>query len=119
MTLSDLSTDRPILTWMMILALVVFGVLGYNRLGVDQFPNMEFPVLTVQANMEGASPEGMEEDVVDVLEEYLNTIGGVRSIRSTKSAVPDLSAALHASESAANRTTPDKRGAPGLVGLGH
>ncbi len=83
MNLADLCIHRPILTWMLTLALIVFGVLGYNRLGVDQFPNMEFPVLTVQATMEGASPEGMEEDVVDVLEEYLSTIAGVRSIRST------------------------------------
>ena len=83
MTLSDLSIDRPILTWMMILALIVFGVLGYNRLGVDQYPNMEFPILTVSATLEGATPEGIEEDVTDVLEEYLNTVGGVRNITST------------------------------------
>jgi HAE1 family hydrophobic/amphiphilic exporter-1 len=68
---------------MMTLALIVFGVLGFMRLGVDQFPNMDFPVLTVQASLEGATPEGMEEDVTDVLEEHLNTIGGIRSIRST------------------------------------
>ena len=49
MTLSDVSIRRPILTWMMTLALIVFGVLGFLRLGVDQFPNLEFPVLTVQA----------------------------------------------------------------------
>jgi len=83
MTLSDLSIDRPILTWMMILGLIVFGVLGYNRLGVDQFPNMEFPVLTVHATLEGATPEGIEEDVTDVLEEQLNTVAGVRNIEST------------------------------------
>ena len=82
-TLSEVSIRRPILTWMMTLALVMFGVLGFLRLGVDQFPNMEFPVLTVQAALEGATPEGIEEDVTDVLEEHLNTIGGVRSIRST------------------------------------
>jgi HAE1 family hydrophobic/amphiphilic exporter-1 len=82
-TLSDVAIQRPILTWMMTLALIVFGVLGFLRLGVDQFPNMEFPVLTVQATLEGATPEGMEEDVTDVLEEHLNTIGGIRSIRST------------------------------------
>jgi HAE1 family hydrophobic/amphiphilic exporter-1 len=68
---------------MMTLALVVFGVIGFLRLGVDQFPNLEFPVLTVQAVLEGATPEGVEEDVTDVLEERLATIGGVRSIRST------------------------------------
>ena len=83
MTLSDVSIQRPVLTWMMTLALMVFGVLGYNRLGVDQFPNMEFPVLSVQAVLEGASPEGVEEDVTDVLEEQLNTIAGVRRISST------------------------------------
>jgi HAE1 family hydrophobic/amphiphilic exporter-1 len=83
LTLSDLSIERPILTWMMILALVVFGVLGYNRLGVDQFPNMEFPVLSVTAILENATPEGIEEDVTDVLEEGFNTIAGVRKISST------------------------------------
>jgi len=82
MTLSDLSIRRPILTWMMTLALIVFGVLGYQRLGMDQFPTMEFPVLTVSAELPGASPEGMEEDVTDVLEEQLNTIAGVRQISS-------------------------------------
>jgi hydrophobe/amphiphile efflux-1 (HAE1) family protein len=82
-TLSDLSIERPVLTWMMILALIVFGVLGYNRLGMDQFPSMDLPVLSVIATLEGADPEGMEEDVTDVLEEQLGTIAGVRSITST------------------------------------
>jgi len=83
MTLSDLSIRRPVLTWMMTLALIVFGVLGFQRLGVDQYPNMEFPVLTVSAVLDGATPQGVEEDVTDVLEEQLNTIAGVRSLRST------------------------------------
>ena len=83
MTLSDLSIQRPVLTWMMTLGLIVFGLLGYNRLGVDQFPSMEFPVVMVSAILEGASPEVMEEDVTDVLEEHLNTIAGVRSLRSS------------------------------------
>ncbi|MDG2334377.1 MAG: efflux RND transporter permease subunit [Myxococcota bacterium] len=83
MTLSDVSIDRPVLTWMMILALLVFGVLGYNRLGVDQFPNMEFPVLSVTSILDDATPEGVEEDVTDILEEGFNTIGGVRKISST------------------------------------
>jgi hydrophobe/amphiphile efflux-1 (HAE1) family protein len=74
---------RPVLTLMMTLSLVVFGVLGYQRLGVDQFPKMEFPNVVVSAHLEGASPEVMESDVTDVLEEHLNTIAGVRSLRST------------------------------------
>ena len=79
----DLFIRRPILTWMLILSLVVFGLLGYTRLGVDQFPKMEYPVVTVNAQLEGANPEVKEEDVTDVLEEYLNAIAGVRSLRST------------------------------------
>src|SRR5512139_2496667 len=83
MTLSDLSIQRPVLTWVMMLALLVAGVMGYSRLGVDHFPPMDFPVVMVIANLQGASPEGMEEDVTDILEENLNTIAGVRSLRST------------------------------------
>jgi HAE1 family hydrophobic/amphiphilic exporter-1 len=79
----DLCIQRPVLTWMMALSLIVFGVLGYNRLGVDRYPDMDFPNVTVSAHLEGASPEVMEEDVTDVLEEYLNTISGVHTLRST------------------------------------
>ncbi|MEN8183180.1 MAG: efflux RND transporter permease subunit, partial [Myxococcota bacterium] len=83
MNFVDLCIQRPVLTWMMALSLIVFGVLGYNRLGVDRYPEMDFPTVTVTAVLEGASPEVMEEDVTDVLEEYLNTISGVRTLRST------------------------------------
>ncbi len=82
MNLVDLFIDRPILTLMLTLSLVVFGALGYRQLGVDQLPNMEFPVVTVTAQLEGAAPEVMEEDVTEVLEEHLNTIGGLRELRS-------------------------------------
>jgi hydrophobe/amphiphile efflux-1 (HAE1) family protein len=81
----DLCIRRPVMTWMLMLALVVFGVLGYNRLGVDQFPNMEFPVVIAIAQLPGASPEVMEEDVTDVLEEHINTVPGLRRLRSTTS----------------------------------
>jgi HAE1 family hydrophobic/amphiphilic exporter-1 len=70
---------------MMMAALVVFGVLGYSRLGVDQFPAMEFPTVEIWSILEGASPEVMEEDVTDVIEEYVNTIAGLRSLRSVTS----------------------------------
>jgi HAE1 family hydrophobic/amphiphilic exporter-1 len=79
----DLFIRRPVLTWMLSLSLIVFGVLGYRRLGVDRYPEMDFPNVTVTAYLEGASPEVMEQDVTDVLEEYLNTISGVRTLRST------------------------------------
>ena len=83
MTLSDLSIDRPVLTWMLVIALGTFGVLGYQRTGVDQYPEMEMPTLTVSAKLEGATPQGIEEDVTDVIEEQLFSISGVKSLRST------------------------------------
>ena len=83
MSLSDLCIKRPVLTLMMTLSLIVFGVLGYFELGVDQMPNMEFPNVTITAMLEGANPESMEEDVTEVLEEHINTIAGLRSLRST------------------------------------
>ncbi len=86
MSLPDLCIRRPVFTWMLTLSLVVFGLLGYARLGVDQFPRMEFPVVQVQATLEGASPEVMEEDVTDVIEEFVNTVSGVRSVESVSQA---------------------------------
>ena len=85
MSLSDISIQRPVFTWVLMFGLILFGVLGYTRLGVDQFPDMEFPMVAVMATLEGASAEGIEEDVTDVLEDQLNSIAGVRSLRSTSS----------------------------------
>jgi hydrophobic/amphiphilic exporter-1 (mainly G- bacteria), HAE1 family len=81
-SLSDLSINRPVLTWMMALALATFGVLGFLRLGVDRYPDMEFPFVGVSVELEGASPSAMEDEVVDPLEEAFATIEGVRHIRS-------------------------------------
>jgi hydrophobe/amphiphile efflux-1 (HAE1) family protein len=78
MSLSDLSVDRPVLTWMLTLALATFGTLGFMRLGVDRYPDMEFPFVGVMVTMEGASPTTLEDEVVDVLEEAFATIEGVR-----------------------------------------
>jgi HAE1 family hydrophobic/amphiphilic exporter-1 len=78
----DTFIRRPVLTWMVTLSMVVFGVLGFVRLGVDQYPHMEFPTVNVTSVFEGASPEVMEEDVTEVLEEFLNTIPGVKRMTS-------------------------------------
>jgi HAE1 family hydrophobic/amphiphilic exporter-1 len=66
----------------MMLALAVFGVMGYSRLGVDRYPKMEWPGVFVQVTLEGAAPGAIEEDVTDVLEEAFSTINGVREIKS-------------------------------------
>ena len=85
MNLSEISIDRPVLTWMLMLALATFGILGFSRLGVDRYPDMTFPFVGVVVRLEGASPTVMEDEVVDVLEESFATIEGVRHTYSEAS----------------------------------
>jgi multidrug efflux pump len=82
-SLADLSIRRPVFAWMLMVALVVFGLISGSRLGVSQLPDVDFPVITVSLTLEGAAPEIMESDVVDVIEDVLTTIEGVREISSS------------------------------------
>src|SRR5688500_19582546 len=82
MRLADVSIRRPVFAVMMIGALVVFGLLSYPRVGVDLFPSVEFPIVTVTVVYPGADPETMESEVADPIEEKLNTLSGIRVLRS-------------------------------------
>ena len=82
MQISNTSISRPIFASMVILALVVFGVVSYQNIGVDFFPDVDFPVVTVTVVYEGADPETVETDVVDPIEEAVNTISGVKKLES-------------------------------------
>ena len=83
MFLSDLSIKRPVFATMMMAALVVLGLFSYRRLNIDQFPDVEFPVLVVQTRYTGASPESVEREVTKKIEEQVNTVEGVKQIQST------------------------------------
>jgi HAE1 family hydrophobic/amphiphilic exporter-1 len=83
MFLSDLSIKQPVLATMLTVTLVTLGVFSYRELAIDQFPDVEIPVLTVQTQYSGASPETVEREVTKRIEEVLNTISGVRHISST------------------------------------
>ncbi len=83
MFLSDLSIKQPVLATMLAVSLVTLGIVSYRQLAVDQFPDVEIPVLTVQTVYQGASPETVEREVTKRIEESLNTISGVRHIQST------------------------------------
>ncbi|NTX62151.1 efflux RND transporter permease subunit [Myxococcus sp. CA051A] len=74
--------SRPIFTAMLMMAVVVFGINAYPRIGVDQFPDVDFPVVTVTTVLPGADPETIEKNVSDPLEEALNTLNGVEQLRS-------------------------------------
>ncbi len=83
MFISSLAIRKPVFTIMVLAAMVVFGVVSLVRLGIDQFPKVDFPVITVITLLPGADPETMEMRVTDPLEEAVNTISGLKSLRST------------------------------------
>lgn len=70
---------------MVIGALVVLGWISLGRLGVDLFPNVEFPYVTVITTLEGAGPDTIETEVTDIIEENVNTISGIKQLRSVSS----------------------------------
>jgi multidrug efflux pump len=83
MILSDLSIRRPVLTSMLAVALVLFGVLGYVQLSVREYPDVDPPVISVATFLRGANPRVMESAVTDILEEELSTVPGLRTLTSS------------------------------------
>jgi len=83
MLISRVAIRRPILTAMAVLAVIVFGLVSFRELGVDLLPKVEFPVVTVVTALPGADPETVENRVTDVIEEAVNTLSGIKSLRST------------------------------------
>ncbi len=83
--LAQLCIRRPVFATMLILALVVLGLDSYAKLGVDFFPKVEFPVVTVTTVLRGASPEEVESQVTKRVEEAVNTISGIDDLRSISS----------------------------------
>ncbi len=82
MIISDTCIRRPVATIMMMCALVVFGIIGFKRIGVDLYPRVEIPMVTVTTYLPGASPETTESEVTDPIEERLNEIEGLKHITS-------------------------------------
>jgi len=83
MFLTRISINHPVFATMMMVVILVFGAFSYHRLGVDQFPDVDVPVVVVTTTYPGATPEAVEMDVTKPIEEALNTIGGIEEITST------------------------------------
>jgi hydrophobic/amphiphilic exporter-1 (mainly G- bacteria), HAE1 family len=83
MFLSDLSIKQPVFATMMMVALAVLGFTSYQQLNVDQFPKVEFPIVTVTTQYPGASPETVEREVTKKIEEAINTVEGIKHVEST------------------------------------
>src|SRR5919199_2404885 len=82
MSLSDLSIRNPVFAVMLSAAMVVFGYLGYREMGISQFPEIDFPVVSITTYREAASPETMDFDVTDIVEDAVSGVEGIDYIQS-------------------------------------
>jgi len=83
MNIAEIFIRRPIMTTLVMMAIIIFGLMGYRALPVSELPTVDFPTIVVSANLPGASPETMATTVATPLEKQFSTIAGVDSMSST------------------------------------
>ncbi|HVZ79249.1 MAG TPA: efflux RND transporter permease subunit [bacterium] len=83
MTLSDVSIKNPVFAWMLMFGLILFGIVCFLRLGVSQMPDVDFPVVNVSVSLPNASPQIMESDVADPVEDAVLGVEGVQDVQTT------------------------------------
>ncbi|MDZ7344514.1 MAG: efflux RND transporter permease subunit, partial [candidate division KSB1 bacterium] len=83
MKLSEISIQRPVLATVMSLVIIIFGVVSFTQLPVREYPDIDPPVVSVTTFYRGASPNVVETEITDILEEQLSTIEGVKTITSS------------------------------------
>src|ERR1700722_8170135 len=83
MTLSDISIRNPVMAWMFMAALLLFGFICFSRMGLAQMPDVDFPVVNVSITLPNAAPEVVESDVSDVVEQAVLGVEGVQDVQST------------------------------------
>ena len=85
MTLPELSIKRHVLAWMMSAVLVLVGVISYQRIGMDRFPYIEFPVISITTALKGANPDIVDSSITNVIESAVNSVPGIEHVQSTSS----------------------------------
>ncbi len=82
MKIADIAIRRPVFAFMVLMVPIVFGVLAYPRMGVEQFPSVEFPIVTVAAIFPGADAPSMETKVARPMEDAVSSMGGIKRLQS-------------------------------------
>ncbi len=85
MSLPELSIKRHVLAWMLSGVIVLFGIIAYNRIGVDRIPSIDFPVIMVTTTLRGADPDVVDTSITSVIESAINTTPGIEHIQSASS----------------------------------
>ncbi|WP_342071158.1 efflux RND transporter permease subunit [Yoonia algicola] len=83
MFLTRISVAQPVFATMIMAALMVIGIYSFQRLPIEQLPDVDFPVVAVVVSYPGASPEAVETDIIEPIEDAVNTISGIDSIQAT------------------------------------
>ncbi|HLV94889.1 MAG TPA: efflux RND transporter permease subunit, partial [Candidatus Acidoferrales bacterium] len=83
MNIAELFIRRPVMTTLVMAAILVFGILGYRDLAVSDLPNVDYPTILVTANLPGANPDTMASAIATPLEKQFSTIAGIDSMTST------------------------------------
>ncbi len=85
MNISELSINRPVLSTVFVLVIFLFGLIGYNYLGVREYPNVDNPIISVDVSYPGANADIIENQITEPLEQNINGIPGIRSLSSNSS----------------------------------
>ncbi|MCP3138146.1 efflux RND transporter permease subunit [Pyxidicoccus xibeiensis] len=82
MSLTEACIRKPVFAWMIMAATIVFGLVAAQRIGISQFPDVDFPTINISVTWEGANPEAVESDLIEPIEEAVTQVEGVKSITS-------------------------------------
>jgi len=85
MSLPELSIKRHILAWMLSGVIILFGIIAYDRIGIDRIPSIDFPVIMVTTTLRGADPDVVDTSITSVIESTVNTTTGIDHIQSASS----------------------------------
>ncbi|MBM3350746.1 MAG: efflux RND transporter permease subunit [Betaproteobacteria bacterium] len=85
MTLPELSIKRHVLAWMLSAVIVLFGIISYQRIGVDRIPSIDFPIIMINTTLRGANPDVIDTSVTSIIESAVNTTPGIDHIQSSSS----------------------------------
>ena len=85
MNLPELSIRRHVLAWMLSGVLVLFGIISYQRIGMDRYPYIEFPVISITTALRGANPDIVDASITNLIESAVNSVPGIEHIQSTSS----------------------------------
>ena len=83
MSLSSISIKNPVFAWMFMFSLILFGLLGFSKLGINENPDVDYPSISIRYEYEGATPEVVEKDILEPVESVLVSMQGIKDMTST------------------------------------